>query len=32
MGWSISRVMGVWVAFHTIVLGLIEVLRYWSQV
>ncbi|CAH6786638.1 Spsb3 [Phodopus roborovskii] len=32
MGWGVSRVMGVWVAFHTIALGLIEVLRYWSQV
>lgn len=32
MGWGTSRVMGFWVAFHTIALGLIEVLRYWSQV
>lgn len=32
MGWDTSKVMGVWVVFHTIALGLIEVLRYWSQV
>lgn len=32
MGRGISRVMGVWVVFHTIALGLIKVLRYWSQV
>lgn len=32
MGWDTSKVMGVWVVFHTTALDLIEVLRYWSQV
>lgn len=32
MGWGTSKVMGVWVVFHTVALGLIEMLRYWSQV
>lgn len=32
MGWDTSKVMGVWVVFYTIALGLIEVLRYSSQV
>lgn len=32
MGWGASKVLGVWLGFHTIALGLIEVLRYWSQV
>lgn len=32
MGWGTSKVMGVWVVFHIVALGLIEVFRYWSQV
>lgn len=33
MGWeSHSRVMDVWMAFHTIYLGFIEVLRCLSEV